>query len=63
MGYNTGKIYKLLCDDDHYYYGSTITTLINRFYNHKSSSKLMTSKLYKHINNIGWDKVKILLVE
>uniref|UniRef100_A0A6C0ELY7 GIY-YIG domain-containing protein n=1 Tax=viral metagenome TaxID=1070528 RepID=A0A6C0ELY7_9ZZZZ len=63
MGYEHSKIYKLLCDDGHYYYGSTIAQLKSRYWGHKDSSKTMTSRLYTHINSIGWDKVKIELVE
>lgn len=63
MGYDSGKIYRLLCNDGHYYYGSTIVNLSRRLYSHKDSSKKMTSKLYNHINKIGWDNVKIELIE
>lgn len=63
MGYDNSKIYKLLCDDGHYYYGSTIAQLKSRYWGHKESSKTMTSRVYNHINSIGWDKVKIELVE
>ena len=63
MGYDRSKIYKLVCDDGHYYYGSTIAQLKSRLSGHKESSKTMTSRLYNHINSIGWDKVKMELVE
>lgn len=63
MGYSSGKIYKLICNDGHYYYGSTIVKLSQRFYGHKESSKTMTSKVYTYINKIGWNNVKIELVE
>lgn len=61
--YDNGKIYKLICDDDHYYIGSTTQKLNHRFNNHKTSAKTGTSKAYTYINSIGWDKVKIELVE
>jgi hypothetical protein len=61
--YNNGKIYKLICEDGHYYIGSTIQKLNLRFNHHKGSSKKSTSKVYTYINNIGWDKVKIELIE
>jgi hypothetical protein len=61
--YENGKIYKLLCDDGHYYIGSTTQKLYNRFNHHKFSAKTGTSKAYTYINSIGWDKVKIELVE
>jgi hypothetical protein len=63
MGYDSAKIYKLICNDGHYYYGSTITELRRRLWNHKKSSETMTSKVYNHINSIGWNNVKIELVE
>jgi hypothetical protein len=61
--YDNGKIYKLLCDDGHYYIGSTTQKLNHRFNNHKTSSKTGTSKAYTYINSVGWDKVKIELIE
>lgn len=63
MGYENARIYKLVCEDGCYYYGSTIDSIQKRFYGHKGSSKTMTSKLYNHIREIGWDKVKIECVE
>lgn len=63
MGYENSKIYKLVCDDGHYYYGSTMQTMKDRLQNHKGSSKTMTSRLYTHIQEIGWDKVRIECVE
>jgi hypothetical protein len=63
MGYEDSKIYRLVCDDGCYYYGSTITTLRERLWHHKESAKTMTSRVYSHIRTIGWDKVKIELVE
>jgi hypothetical protein len=62
--YLEGKIYRLLCSDGHFYYGSTIQKLNYRFNSHKTSSKKDSEQnVYKYINNIGWDKVKIELVE
>ena len=63
MGYETSKIYKLVCADGHYYYGSTIQTLNERLQHHKGSSNTQTSKIYTHIREIGWDKVHIELVQ
>lgn len=63
MGYESAKIYKLECDDGHYYYGSTINELRVRLGGHKTASKKQPYKVYKHINSIGWEKVRILLVE
>jgi hypothetical protein len=61
--YENGKIYKLVCDDGHYYIGSTIQKLNLRFNHHKGSAKTGTSVVYNYINSIGWDKVKIELIE
>lgn len=62
-----GKIYKLYCEDGHYYFGSTADKyLCKRLYNHKSDSNrpiYKDNKVYSHINSIGWDKVSIILVE
>jgi hypothetical protein len=58
-----GKIYKLECDDGYYYYGSTKGSLETRFVFHKKDSKSKKSPVYKHINTIGWDKVRIVLIE
>jgi len=63
MGYDEGKIYKLSCEDGHYYYGSTIASLRTRLYGHKLASKTQPYRVYTHINTIGWDKVTIELVE
>jgi hypothetical protein len=63
MGYDEGKIYKLSCEDGHYYYGSTITALRTRLHGHKLASKTQPYRVYNYINTIGWDKVTIELVE
>jgi len=61
------KIYKLYCDDGHYYFGSTIAHyLCKRIAGHKSDGQKESfkhNKLHSHINRIGWDRVKIILVE
>jgi hypothetical protein len=62
--YNNGIIYKIVCEDGHYYFGSTTQLKLNIvFNNHKCLSKNKTCRLYEHIHIIGWDKVKIELVE
>jgi hypothetical protein len=62
--YKNGKIYRLVCEDGHYYYGSTTQLKLNLvFNNHKIISKNNRTRLYQHINTIGWDKVYIELVE
>lgn len=58
-----GKIYRLVCNDGHYYIGSTVNKLSYRFNNHKCSSKTSNSRVYTYINAIGWDNVKIELIE
>ena len=61
---HNGRIYQLVCEDGYYYIGSTKNDLRKRFYEHKMTSKRNADrKIYKHINNIGWDKVKIVLIE
>ena len=63
MDYKNGKIYKLQCDDGYYYFGSSATTLTKRLYHHKQDSKNRSSYVYQHINTIGWNRVRIVLVE
>lgn len=61
--YANAKIYKLVDPDGYYYYGSTCQLLYKRIHQHKSKSKKYKErKIYKHINEIGWDKIKIVLV-
>lgn len=61
--YSKGKVYKLQCEDGHYYIGSTCDTLRNRFYRHRVDCRRYDSKLYAHIKLIGWESVRIVLVE
>lgn len=61
--YAQGKIYKLQCDDGHFYIGSTATELRFRFNRHKHDSKVIDSRAYQHIKTIGWNRVRIVLVE
>lgn len=62
--YLNGVIYRLQCNDSYYYIGSTTNKLNARIACHKFHSKQFPEKkLYKHINNIGWDNVEIELVE
>lgn len=64
MGYNTGKIYKLACEDGKYYIGSTTRPLKVRLSSHRNAStKTETNNAYNHIKTIGWDKVTIELIE
>lgn len=62
--YKKGKIYKLECNDGHYYIGSTVNQLKYRLANHKQDSKKFFDRLvYKHIETIGWNSVEIKLIE
>jgi len=59
-----GQIYKLLCEDGHYYIGSTKSELKYRLYHHKQHSVLNPDrKVYAHILTCGWDMVSIGCVE
>ena len=63
MDYKNSKIYKLQCDDGHFYIGSTTTTLVKRFCSHKTRAKKNPDRrVYKHIDN-NWDSVRIVLIE
>ena len=60
----SGQVYKLLCDDGHYYIGSTKSDLKYRLYHHKQHSVLNPDrKVYQHIPACGWDTVKIVCIE
>ncbi len=57
-------VYKLQCDDGYYYYGSTKNKINYRLNNHKQDCKKFPErKIYKHINEIGWDNVNIEIVK
>lgn len=62
--YQNSKIYHLYCNDDTYYIGSTTTELRFRLRDHKQTAKKYPNRrVYKHINSIGWDNVKIECLE
>jgi len=65
--YSNAKIYKIQCSSGHYYYGSTTARLLcQRMSVHRRDSQRprnQNSKLYKHINTIGWDNTEIVLVK
>ena len=66
MGYESGKIYRLECRDGRYYIGSTIQSLSMRLALHRFVSKrgkTKNSRVYTHINQIGWNNVVIVLVQ
>jgi hypothetical protein len=63
--YQLGKVYKLVNNvDDKIYVGSTCHSLKRRKQEHKDKSKISPNTLvYRHIVNIGWDNVDIVLIE
>jgi hypothetical protein len=59
-----GKIYKLQCEDGYFYIGSTTSSLPFRLGGHKTKAKKHPERrVYKHILDLGWDKVRIVLIE
>jgi predicted GIY-YIG superfamily endonuclease len=63
MAEQMARIYRLLCEDGHYYIGATIQSLSLRFNTHKHLSKTTLNKIYTHLNKVGWDQITIELVE
>jgi hypothetical protein len=65
--YSRCKIYKLESPSGHYYIGSTTYRQLNqRLAVHRCDSrrpKNCNNKLYSHITAIGWDKIKMTLLE
>jgi group I intron endonuclease len=65
--YQNAKVYKLVNDvDDKVYVGSTTSTLTKRKSEHKGDAKKATQlnrRVYKHLNEVGWENVEIVLVE
>lgn len=63
--YHNGKIYKLINTvDDRIYIGSTATELSKRLYCHKQAAhKNIEQHIYKELNKIGWDNVRIIQIE
>jgi group I intron endonuclease len=65
--FSKGKIYKITNDyNDDIYIGSTCDSLCKRFSNHKAHSTLEHKKhtlLYKLVNEIGFNRFKIELIE
>lgn len=63
--YSRAKIYRLVNDvDDEFYVGSTIECLSSRKGKHKYDVKRRpASRMYKHLNQVGWDNVHIILIE
>ena len=62
--YANGKVYKLINSvDGKIYIGSTTVSLSTRLAEHKSTAKRKPSFAHRHFNTIGWDKVRIVLIE
>ncbi len=63
--YKKSKIYKLVNEEDNeVYVGATTKTLSTRFRQHKNDSKRYNKQhVYAHLNNVGWDKIQIVLLE
>ena len=57
------RIYRLLCEDGHYYIGATIQSLSLRLNTHKFLSKTTLNKIYTHLNKVGWNGITIELIE
>jgi group I intron endonuclease len=63
--YAQGKIYKLVNDVDYkIYVGSTCLALRKRLHYHKTRAKSSpTRQVYAHLSSVGWENVKIVLIE
>lgn len=62
MNFQNAKIYKLVnTKTEDIYVGSTCSVLRKRLFEHKH--KKDNRKVYTHLNQIGWDKVHIVLIE
>jgi len=57
------RIYRILCEDGHYYIGATIQPLSIRLNTHRHLSKTTVNKIYTHLNNVGWDHITMELLE
>ena len=64
--YENTKIYKLiLADSEYFYIGSTCENRLSKRLNvHKCKAKTYPDrKVYKAFNELGWETVKIILIE
>jgi hypothetical protein len=62
--YNNGKIYKLVNSvDDKIYIGSTCLSLAKSISNHRTMARRKPLPCHQYLNDIGWDKVRIILIE
>jgi hypothetical protein len=65
VNYENSKIYKLINNvDDKIYIGSTVSRLSKRkSKHHEEFIKYPDRKVYKHLNQVGWGNVDIVLIE
>lgn len=63
--YQDSKIYKIVLDDcDEVYVGSTTRALCARMAGHRANAKTTNaSHVHRFINEYGWDKAHIILIE
>ena len=63
--YNDAKVYKIINDlDEKIYVGSTTQSLAKRLGNHKVKARRNPERtVYAHLNVIGWERVRIILIE
>lgn len=62
--YANSKVYKLVSSiDNKIYIGSTTVSLSSRLTKHKATAKATPSFAHRHFNTIGWDTVRIVLIE
>ena len=62
--YSRGKIYKLVNTvNDKIYVGSTCLSLTKRLSSHKAMAKSKPAPAHIHLNEIGWENIRIILVE
>ena len=62
--YANSKVYKIINSvDGKIYIGSTTVSLSRRLTKHKATAKATPSFAHRHFNTIGWDKVRIVLIE
>jgi hypothetical protein len=63
--FTKGKIYKLVnTEDDEIYIGSTCAPLRKRKCGHKANAKKFPNRrVYQHLNAVGWDNVRIVLLQ
>ena len=63
--YSNGAIYQLVNSvDEKIYIGSTCKPLHKRFHDHKKKAKANPNRpAYAHLNSIGWQNVRIILIE